>query len=232
MRYVRRTGNEDHEKRIKPLLSFIRFFVWILGILFILDNLGFKISTVVAGLGIGGIAIALAAQAILGDLFSYFVIYFDRPFELGDFIIFDEILGSVEYIGVKTTKLRSLGGEQIVISNSALTNSRIRNYKRMERRRIVFSFGVLYETPVEIVRGIPALISEIITSLEAVQFDRAHFKGFGDSSLDFEVVYYVLSPDYLVYMDIQQSINFRIMEELAKRNVDFAYPTRTVYLKK
>jgi small-conductance mechanosensitive channel len=228
--YVERTRSAEEKNRIRPLLAVLNLVIWIVGVLFLLDNLGFQISTVVAGLGISGIAVALAAQAVLGDLFSYFVIFMDRPFEIGDFVIFGDVLGTIEKIGVKTTRLRSLGGEEIIVSNADLTSSRVRNYKRMEERRIVFGFGVLYETEPEKLRAIPDLVQEIAARQELVRFDRAHFKSFGNSSLDFEVVYYVLSPDYTTYMNIQQAINLAIFEAFAEKGIGFAYPTTTVYL--
>lgn len=230
--YVERTRSTEEKNRIRPLLAVLNLVIWVIGILFLLDNLGFEISTVVAGLGISGIAVALAAQAVLGDLFSYFVIFMDRPFEIGDFVITGDILGTVERIGVKTTRLRSLGGEEITVSNADLTGSRLRNYKRMEERRIVFGFGVLYETPAEELRAIPEMVREIVERQELVRFDRAHFKAFGDYSLDFEVVYYVLSPDYTTYMSVQQEINFQIFEAFEERGIGFAYPTTTVYLER
>jgi len=229
----RRAADETERidlSRIRPLRSISVFVIWIAGLLFLLANLGFDITAVVAGLGIGGIAVALAAQAMLGDLFSYFVILFDRPFEIGDFLIFGDILGSVERIGVKTTRLRSLGGELIVVSNSDLTNSRVRNYKKMERRRVVFRIGVVYGTPVEQVKEIPAILRSVVEREELAIFDRAHFASYGDWSLDFEVVYNVASPDYNVYMDIQQSINVAIYEEFSERGIGFAFPTQTVQI--
>jgi small-conductance mechanosensitive channel len=227
-------GREGLPQRqdIIRLLPVLKVLIWAGGIVFLLDNLGFKVSAVVAGLGIGGVAVALAAQAVLGDLFSYFAILFDRPFEIGDFIILDDYMGTIEHIGIKTTRIRSLGGEQVVMSNSDLTNSRIRNYKRMARRRVVFRFGVVYQSSAEQLKEIPAIIREIIIKQEKAEFDRAHFFAFGDSSLDFEVVFYVLSGDYTQYMDIQEGINLAIMEEFASRGIEFAYPTRTLYMSK
>jgi small-conductance mechanosensitive channel len=197
-----------------------------------MDNLGFEISAVIAGLGIGGIAVALAAQAVLGDLFSYFSILFDKPFELGDFVIVDGHMGTIEHIGIKTTRIRSLGGEQLIFSNTDLTGSRLRNYKRMEQRRIVFKLGVTYQTPIEKLKGIPSVIKNIITNIEETRFDRAHFSGFGDFSLDFEVVYHVLTGDYNRYMDTQQDINLQIAEEFERQGIEFAYPTQTLFLEK
>ena len=227
--YAEKRG-ESGTKRVRPLIAVINLLVWVIALVFLLDNLGVEISAIVAGLGIGGIAIALAAQALLGDLFSYFVIFFDRPFELGDFLIFDDILGTVEHIGLKTTHIRSLGGELIVVSNSVLTGSRLRNYKHMSERRIVFSFGVTYDTGSERLREIPAVVRSVVEAEAQTRFDRAHFKAYGASSLDFEVVYYVLSPDYNIYMDIQQRINLGIYEAFEERKIEFAFPTRTVYL--
>lgn len=215
----------------RAISSLIKGSLWGFGILFLLDNLGFRISTVVAGLGIGGVAVALASQAVLGDLFCYFIILFDRPFDLGDFLIVDEYLGTVEYIGIKSTRLRSLTGEQLVFSNRDLTNSRLRNYKRMQERRAIFQFGVIYETPLAKLTQIPTMVQEIISSLPGTRFDRAHLKSFGPSSLDFEVVYYVLNADYNSYMDFQQQINLKLIERFAKENIDFAYPTQLLYLK-
>jgi small-conductance mechanosensitive channel len=230
--WVKKAVEEGRQKSLKGVITILKVLVWGVGITFLLDNLGFKISTVVAGLGIGGIAVALAAQTILGDLFSYFVIFFDRPFEIGDFIIIGEYMGSIEHIGVKTTRVRSLGGEQLVFSNTDLTNSRIRNYKRMERRRIVFKLGVVYQTSLDQIKEVPGIIKGVIESVNDTVFDRAHFSSFGDFSLDIEVVYYVLSGDYNRYMDIQQNINFAIKEEFEKRGIEFAYPTQTLFMEK
>ncbi len=217
---------------VKGIVTIIKVVIWGIGITFLLDNLGFEISTVVAGLGIGGIAVALAAQTVLGDLFNYFVIFFDKPFETGDFIIIDSYLGTIEHIGIKSTRIRSLGGEQLVFSNTDLTSSRIRNYKRMEKRRVVFSLGVTYQTAAEQLKEIPVLIKTIIKSIEKTVFDRAHFSSYGDFSLNFEMVYYVLSSDYNKYMDIQQEINYAIKSEFEKKGIEFAYPTQTLFVEK
>ncbi len=215
----------------RSVLTLVRVVFWGLGLVFILDNLGFNISAVVAGLGIGGVAVALAAQTILGDLFNYFVIFFDKPFEEGDFVVFDDCMGIIENIGIKSTRIRSLGGEQIVISNSSLTASRIRNYKRMAERRVLFKVGVTYETSIEKLRKIPALVREIIQGLPNTRFDRAHFRDFGDFSLNFEVVYYFRSPDYNQYMDTQEAINLSLKEAFEKEGIEFAYPTSVEYQK-
>jgi small-conductance mechanosensitive channel len=228
--WAKRGKDLAYERSLSGILRVINFLIWALAIFFFLDNLGFKISAVVAGLGIGGVAVALAAQAVLGDLFSYFAILFDRPFEVGDFIIVGDYLGTVEHIGIKTTRICSLGGEQLVFSNTDLTSSRIRNYKRMARRRVVFKIGVTYDTPVEKLRAIPENIKRIIKGVKDTAFDRAHFASYGDFSLNFEVVYYCLSSDYNKYMDIQQMINLDIKEEFEKLGVEFAFPTQTLHV--
>jgi small-conductance mechanosensitive channel len=231
--YMLRKGEADNKQRqVRGILSFVNFFIWAIGIVFLLDNLGFEISAVIAGLGIGGIAIALAAQTILGDLFSYFVIFFDRPFEIGDFVVVGDKSGAIEYIGIKTTRIRSLSGEQIIFSNTDLVNSRLHNYKRMERRRILFTIGVVYQTKAHLLTEIPVIIRSIIESLPDTTFDRAHFARYGDSSLIFEVVYFVQSPEYTAYMNIHQQLNMKIFEEFEKRGIEFAYPTQTLFLNK
>lgn len=221
--------NINFEQSINALIPAIRVVVWLIGIVFLLDNLGFDISAVVASLGIGGVAIALASQGVLQDLFSYFSILLDRPFELGDFIIVGDYLGTVEYVGIKTTRLKSISGEEIIIANTDLTGSRIRNFKRMNQRRIVFKFGVVYETTTEQLAKIPILIEEIISNTENTIFDRAHFFGYGEYSLDFEVVYFITSNDYNEYMDAQQQINLKVKSEFAKYDIEFAYPTQINY---
>lgn len=230
--WLKKEAEPAKERGIKTIIPIIKVVIWGIGITFLLDNLGFKISTVIAGLGIGGIAVALAAQTILGDLFSYFVIFFDRPFEIGDFIIVGDYLGTIEHIGIKTTRVRSLSGEQLVFSNTDLTNSRLRNYKRMGKRRVVFKLGVTYQTTLQQLKEIPVIITNIIKNVNDTVFDRAHFFSYGDFSLIFEVVYYVNSRDYNKYMDIQQEINFAIKGEFEKRGIEFAYPTQTIFLDK
>ena len=207
-----------------------RIVLWSITVLVMLDNLGFNISTLMASLGIGGIAVALAVQSILGDVFSSVSIALDKPFVIGDFIVVDSFMGTVEYVGMKTTRLRSLGGEQIIFSNTELLKKRIRNYKRMQERRVLFEFGVAYETPSDEVERIPGLVKDIVEAGESVRLDRVHFKSFGDSALQFEVVYYVLDADYNRYMDIQQRINLALLRRFRERAIGFAYPTSTLYL--
>jgi small-conductance mechanosensitive channel len=231
--YAQKTGrSETFRHSLMGILKVTKFILWGLGLVFFLDNLGFDIAAVIAGLGVGGVAVALAAQAVLGDLFSYFAIIFDRPFEVGDFIIVGDLLGVIEHVGIKTTRIRSLGGEQLIFSNSDLTNSRVKNYKRMEKRRVLFKLGVTYSTPLVKLKEIPKIIEKAIKDVEDTVFDRAHFFSYADFSLVFEVVYYVIGPDYNKYMDIQEKINFAIKEEFEKRKIDFAFPTQTLYLKK
>ena len=208
----------------------LRLVVWAAVLLLLLDNLGVNVTTLIAGLGVGGIAVALAAQNVLGDLFASLSIVLDKPFVVGDFIAVADFMGSVENVGLKTTRLRSLSGEQVVFSNTDLLNSRIRNYGRMFERRVVSSFGVTYQTPAAKLRRIPEIIREIVQGQAKVRFDRAHFQKLGDSALSFEFVYYVLTPDYNHYMDVQQNINLALLEQLAAEGVEFAYPTQTVFV--
>jgi small-conductance mechanosensitive channel len=229
--YVRRQEQgEEKVKQLGGIMLILNGIIWIVGAIFLFDNLGYDVGTVIAGLGIGGIAIALAAQNILGDLFNYFVIFFDRPFEIGDFIILDDKRGTVEYIGIKTTRLKSLSGEQLIIANSDLTKSRVHNYKRMNRRRIEFNIGVVYQTSIDHIREIPVIIKDIIGGIEGLTLDRSHFKEYGDFSLIFQTVYFVESSDFNVYMDKQQLINLRLHEEFEKRKIEFAYPTQSVFV--
>ncbi|MGH7135447.1 MAG: mechanosensitive ion channel family protein [Pirellulales bacterium] len=231
-RYVQQRMETDAASvtTISGLTFFGRLAGWTLVLLLILQNWGAQVGPLVAGLGIGGVAVALAAQSVLGDVFAALAIVLDKPFILGDFIAVNEFLGSVEQIGLKTTRLRSLSGEQVIFSNADLLHGRIRNYKRMYERRIEFSFGVEYGTPPEKLAAIPQIVRTAITSQERTRFDRSHFKSFGDSSLVFESVYYVSSPDYNLYMDAQQSINLAIVRQLAEQGIRFALPTRTVYV--
>ncbi len=229
-RWARKQQYISNESRLKALVPISKVVIWGIGVIFLLDNIGFEISSVLAGLGIGGVAIALASQNILGDLFNYFVIVFDRPFEIGDFIIIGDYLGEIEHIGIKSTRIRSLGGEQLIFSNTDLGGSRVRNYKRMLRRRVVFHIGVIYQTTADQLREIPEIVTRIIKEIDDTLFDRCHFFRFGDFSLDFETVYYVIGADYAKYMDIQQAINLRIKESFDERGIDFAYPTRTLYV--
>jgi small-conductance mechanosensitive channel len=208
----------------------VRLLVWAVLILAALDNLGVEIAPLLAGLGIGGIAIALAVQNVLGDLFASLSIVLDKPFVIGDFIVVGDLAGTIENVGHKTTRVRSLSGEQLVFANSDLLDSRIRNYKRMFERRILFTIGVTYQTPRDQLQRIPTMIREIVESMEDARFDRSHFKSYGNFSIDFETVYFVRSPEYNVYMDVQQDINLRIHEAFENEGIEFAYPTQTLFI--
>jgi small-conductance mechanosensitive channel len=210
-----------------------RLLLWSVVLLLTLDNLGIDVTALLTGLGIGGIAVALAVQNILGDLLAALAIVLDKPFAVGDFVIVDDYLGSVEKVGLKTTRLRSLSGEQLVFSNADLLGSRLRNYGRMYQRRVVFPLGVTYQTPREKLELIPTILREAVEAQgEQVRFDRSHFKAYGDFSLNFETVYYVLAADYNLYMDIQQAINLIIHRRFEEEGIEFAYPTQTLFVEK
>lgn len=230
--YMRRRGeSEARIRHLQGLLVVVKAIVWVVGLLTFANNLGFNVSTLLASLGIGGVAIALASQAILTDLFGYLVIFFDKPFEIGDFVILSaDTLGTIEYIGIKTTRIRSLSGEQLIISNTNMTNSIIRNYKRMERRRVVFKISVPYSTSHEKIQMVPPMIAEIIKAQPNVQFDRSHILEYGQYSINFESVYYLMSADYNVYMDTQQVILYRIREAFEKHGIEFAVPVQNLFV--
>lgn len=208
-----------------------RLVFWSVGVLFVLSNLGIEVGSLIAGLGIGGIAIAFALQGVLGDLFASFSIYFDKPFRIGDFIIVGTDSGTVEKIGIKSTRIRTLQGEELVISNTELTTARVQNFKKMQQRRIVTKFGITYETPQEKVHEVPGIVTRIFEALDGGRLDRVHFVSFGDSALIFEVVYYIESSDYADYLNVQQSFNFDLMQRFSELDIDFAYPTQTIYTK-
>ncbi|UCF67237.1 MAG: mechanosensitive ion channel family protein [Acidobacteriota bacterium] len=226
----KRDSDPSTATTLRGVSLLLRVAIWSVALLLALDNLGFEVTTLVASLGIGGIAVALAVQNILGDLFSSLSIVLDKPFVIGDFVVVGDMMGTIEHIGLKTTRVRSLSGEQLVFGNSDLLSSRLRNFKRMQERRILFSFGVVYATPQDKLEQIPRIVREIVESQPEVRFDRAHFKQFGASSLDFEVVYYVLRPDYNVFMDVQQAINLALFERFTQLGIEFAFPTQTVHV--
>jgi small-conductance mechanosensitive channel len=195
-----------------------------------LDNLGFEVRTLITTLGVGGIAVALALQKVLGDLFGSLSIVLDKPFVIGDFIAVADMAGSVEHIGLKTTRLRSISGEQLVFSNSDLLEARIRNYQRMMERRVVFTLGVTYQTPRESLARIPGIIRATIESRDNVRFDRSHLKSYGPYSIDFETVYYIKTPDYAEFMDAQQQTLLEIHRAFEEAGIEYAYPTQTVFM--
>jgi small-conductance mechanosensitive channel len=229
-RRIARLRSTDAESvTVLSLLAFAgRVLIWTVLLLVALDQVGFNITALVAGLGVGGVAVALAVQSILGDLFASLSIVLDKPFVVGDFIVVDGLRGTVERVGIKTTRVRSLDGELLVFSNADLLKSRIRNFKRMLERRVEFTIALTYETPPDKLRRVPQWLREAVKTQQRTRFDRAHFKQFGESAMVFEVVYYVLDSDYNVYMDVHQAISFAIGERLARERVDFAYPTRTL----
>lgn len=233
-RYVQQRMETDAAAvtTMSALGFFGRLAAWVLVLILVLNNAGVEVSALVAGLGIGGVAVALAAQSVLGDLFAALAIVLDKPFILGDFIAASDFLGTVEHIGLKTTRLRSLSGEQLILGNADLLHSRIRNYKRMYQRRVEFTFGVEYGTPPDKLAAMPDMIRAAITSQDRTRFDRAHFKSFGEFSLVFESVYYVLTPDYNIYMDIQHAINLTLLRVFAESGIRFAVPTRIVNVRR
>ena len=204
--------------------------IWTTIALVALDNLGVNITTLIAGLGVGGVAVALAVQNILGDLFASLSIVIDKPFVIGDFIIVDTYMGTVENVGLKTTRIRSLDGEQIIFANSDLLKNRVRNYKRMQERRVIFSFGVVYQTRTRELKTIPGTIRQIVERQKGVRFERAHCSKFAESSIDFETVYWMTTPDYNTYMDTQQEIIFSIKSALEDAGIEFAHPSRNVFI--
>ncbi len=210
----------------------MRVVVWVAAILFVLENMGVNISAVLAGLGIGGVAVALAAQAILGDLFNFFVILLDKPFLVGDFIVTDSIAGTVEHLGLKSIRVRSLSGELLIVSNTKLLGMEVKNYKHMTRRRVVLKTGVTYQTPLEKLKQVPAMIKEAASSLEKVTFDRSNLSGMGDFSIDFETVYLVESPDYNYHMKVQEQFLQAVIARFGKEGIAFAYPTQTLFVQK
>lgn len=230
-RMVRGSPPDDPSRTMGlSILGFIgRVILWSLVLLLCLQANDVPIAPLLASLGVGGIAVALAAQNILGDLFASITILLDKPFVIGDAIVLGEFQGTVERIGIKTTRLRSVSGEEIVIGNNDLVSSRVRNYKRMKERRQVFTVGVTYSTPRAKVARIPDTLREIIQAVPGTRFDRAHFKGFAPSSLDFEAVYFGLDPDLKSLMDLQQKINLEILARFEKEGIEFAFPTQTVY---
>jgi len=206
--------------------------VWAIFVLLILQNLGVQITAILAGVSVGGIAVALAVQNILGDLLGSLSIILDKPFVIGDFIVVGEFSGTVEHVGLKSTHIRSVSGEQLVFSNSDLLSSRIRNYKRMHERRAVFTLGVTYDTPQEKLEAIPGMVKETVEKQAQTRFDRCHFKRFGDFSLDIETVFYMTVPEYDSYMDVQQAINLDLYRLFAEEGIQFAFPTQTVHVEK
>ena len=225
------------EKRVSEHMLFIlrqviRAIVYLFAFLAILVAFDVNLSGVAVGLGVGGIAIALALQNVLSDFFSAFSIFFDRPFEVGDFIVVGDYSGTVKRIGIKSTRLQLLQGEEMIISNRQLTTTSIRNFKKLKKRRVVFKLSVAANTPLDKLKKIPRMIAEIIRNIKLVEFDRVHFVDFGDFSLNFEVVYHIKTSNFAKYMDIRQEINFAIMEAFEKEGIVMPFPTQTIFLQK
>ena len=213
---------------LDPFSFLGRLILWTLVLLLVLDNMGVNITALATSLGVGGIAVALAVQNILGDLFASLSIVMDKPFVIGDSIAVDTLSGTVEHIGLKTTRIRSSTGEQLIIANSDMLKARLRNYKRMQERCITFTFTVPFSTPAGKLEKIPQLVRGIIEGREKVRFDRAHFKDLGGSAYTFETVYWVLEPDYKTYMDAQQAINLALVRAFEQEGVQLSYPSQTL----
>ena len=230
--YARQRGDTDAGARatIRAVGYGARFLLWALLLITALDNFGVEITGLITGLGIGGIAIALAVQNILGDLFAALAIVLDKPFVVGETIHVDTVVGTVEHVGLKTTRLRSVSGEQIIISNADLLKSRIRNYKRMQERRVVFHLDVTYDTPPEKVERIPGIVREVIEAQPLTRLDRCHFLTWMESALRIETVYWVLDPDFAKYADVQHAINIELLRRFAREKIEFAFPSRTVHV--
>lgn len=229
--------NEDEEEDADETFAevvaiLIQITIWVGAILFVLSNLGFDITTAIAGLGIGGIAIAFALQNVLSDIFASFSIYFDKPFKVGDYIVIGADSGVVQKIGIKSTRIKTLQGQELVMSNKELTSTRINNFKKLDRRRVVFSLGMTYDTPLEKLKQIPQLIKEIYETVENADLDRVHFKSYGDFSLNYEIVYFVNAPDYMAYVEIENEINLKIKEIFENNKIEFAFPTQTIHMEK
>ena len=227
-------GDDDSQARstVKTLNVFIQIILWSIGLLLILSNLGVNITSLIAGLGIGGIAVAFALQNILADVFSSFAILIDKPFQVGDFIKIGNDMGVVEKVGIKTSRLRTLNGQLLVVSNQELTSTRVENFQQMKKRRGLFTLGVTYETEAEKLRMIPSLIKDIVNSQEKTDFDRSNFVNFGDFSLNFETSFYVETDSYNEFLDIWEKINIEIFEKFKEKGIEFAYPTHLEYQKK
>jgi small-conductance mechanosensitive channel len=232
-RQRRRLEHDPTSVALGGVLRFVaKLVVWSILVLVALDNLGVDVTALIAGLGIGGVAVALALQNVLGDLLASLSIVLDKPFVIGDAITVDDVTGTVEHIGLKTTRLRSVNGEQVILANGDLLKSRIRNWKRMAERRVVLAFGVPYQTPAGAIERIPAIVRSIVEGQDLTRFDRAHFKGFGASALDFEAVYWILTPDYNAFMDRQQAINLALLRAFESEGICFAHPTPTLVVER
>ena len=231
--YAERKADSDLASRttIAAFGYVARAILWTMLLLVGLNRLGIDVTALVTGLGVGGIAVALAVQNVLGDIFAALAIVLDKPFVVGDSIAVDTLSGTVEHVGLKTTRIRSVNGEQLIFSNTDLLKSRIRNFKRMQQRRVVLTIGVSYDTPPDTVARIPAMLKEAVESQQQVRFDRSHFMSYGDSSLVFETVYFVLTADYLTFANVNQAVNLAVLRRFAVEKIEFAFPTRTIVVR-
>jgi len=233
---IQKLGNEKQEENETAVINIIgrilRGALWGIALVYVVSLFGYDVTTVVASFGVLGIVLAFGLQEVLSDIFASISIFFDKPFEIGDFIIVGDTTGIVKEVGLKSTRVQSLWGQEVVIPNKELTSARINNYKKMKRRRIQFSFGVVYEISAEKLEKVLEITKEIVANIELAELDRVHFKEYGDFSLNFEVVYYVNTSDYAKYMDIQQEINFLLKKRFEKEAISFAYPTQTIIVNK
>lgn len=228
----KRQESQEATGIVRFMSGLLKISLWMGAVVLLLSNMGYNVTSLIAGLGIGGVAVAFALQNILGDLFSSLAIYLDKPFKLGDFIVMGEYMGTVKKIGIKTTRIEALQGEEIVVPNNELTNAKVQNFGVMKKRRVVFSIGVTYDTPEKKLSKIPDIIRKIIENIEGTEVERVHFSSFGDFSLGYEIVYYVNSGDYSEYMNTQQDINLEIVKAFEKEKIEMAFPTQTLYIKK
>jgi small-conductance mechanosensitive channel len=226
----RRTADGETVTALAMISFTAQILVWVLATMLVLDQLAFDITALVAGLGIGGIAVALAVQNILGDLLASLSIVLDKPFVVGDAITVGEDKGVVEHIGIKTTRVRALNGQIIVFSNTDLLKSRIHNYKRMQERRVPFTLEVVYQTPPDVLQRIPGIIRRAVELQQNTRFDRAHLKECAAHGIIFEALYVVLDGDIKVGMDVHQEVNLEIIRTFERENIEFAYPTQTLFI--
>lgn len=225
------TENGEDRTTMNALKTILKIVLWSIIFILLVDNIpGVEITALITGLGIGGIAIGLAVQNVLGDLFSSLSISLDKPFVIGDFIQVDNFYGTVEKIGLKSTRIRSLSGEELIFSNTDLLNSRVHNFKRLERRRVSITLGVLYQTSPEQLRQIPEMVKEVFTDRDHVTLDRVHLASFGDFSINFELIYWVESDDYIIHMDEKEKILLAIFDKFIENGVEFAYPTQSIFI--
>ena len=229
---ARRSGDEDMQMLIASAMPLLRAIVWALGTLICLQRFGVPMTAVFTAIGGAGLGLAFALKEPVGELFAYVMILLDKPFRVGQFINVGSVWATVEKIGVRSTHLRNLRGEVIVMNNTMLTTTELSNFADMAQRRMVYRIGVTYSTNVDLMRAIPELIGSIIAAENHVRFDRCHFVEFASSSLNFEIVYYIETKDYSVALNAQQSINLQIMQSFADRGIQFALPSQTLYLEK